>query len=167
MCLLQRRYCTTSHNSPARVTGVYRALADRPLHLASMPSGFPLSGDSYPVFSTIELQLQRSQAQDGCPRACPPHPSDVFWRAWTGKAFREPPPPPSGRRSSWSWRLIKMFLPVPFSTIRSPAISERPITSSSSLTASKPAGRYLRSPELEPRTAVETQPDTPIFRCTH
>jgi len=76
MCLLQRRYCTTSQNSPARLTRVSRALADRPHHLTSMPPGFSLSGNSGPMFSTIELQLQRSQTQSRCSRPCPPQTVD-------------------------------------------------------------------------------------------
>src|SRR5450830_93832 len=49
--LLERRHPITIQAFRARLTGVYRALADRPLHLTSMPPGFPLSGDSCPVFS--------------------------------------------------------------------------------------------------------------------
>ena len=45
ICFLQRRYFTTSHTSPARLTGVCRALADRPLHVTSRPR--VLTGVSY------------------------------------------------------------------------------------------------------------------------
>jgi hypothetical protein len=47
-------------------------------------------------------------------------------------------------------------------------MSARPITSSSSRTASRPASVVIFAPEeFEPQTAVEKQLDSLVFACTH
>jgi hypothetical protein len=56
ICRLQHQHSTTILAFSTRLTGVCRQFVTRPCHIAFKPRDFPLSGDSCPMFSTIELR---------------------------------------------------------------------------------------------------------------
>ena len=94
---------TTNRSFPTRLTVVWRFPFDRRHHLASKPSGSPLSGDSCSLFSS---SIPRAAFTDSRPvLSRMSSPGGEFSIASTGTAFPGQRPRPSGIRSSWSERL--------------------------------------------------------------